>query len=57
MRIIPHQNTSIGETVQFEGKTYIAKNLYPQGTDMKAAGYTHMMYDGEGYVGMAVEAA
>jgi hypothetical protein len=52
MIIIPQADIKVGETVDFEGKTYKADQHFSQGKDMLGKGYTHLMYTNTGAFNM-----
>lgn len=52
MLIISPQTARVGDSVEFDGKTYIAEAHYSQGKDIKLTDYTHIMFDAKGAFAM-----
>lgn len=49
MRIVPQVDINIGDTVSFEDKSLIAKELYTDGTKLRAMNPEYIMPHRRGY--------
>lgn len=49
MRILPQQDIKIGDTVSFEGKSLVAKDLYTDGTTLRMMNPQYIMPHRRGY--------
>jgi hypothetical protein len=52
MTIIPSCDIKAGDTIEYDGKTYIADKHVTRGADLKGTDYTHIMFDNKGCFAM-----